>query len=102
VIGRGDDIADIDRRLLSASLSAILSPARSATVKTYLITRPIGAVLLKDPLIATTLPSRSKIKVFGPSKRIEGSVEVECNDHRYAVFQHDLDEFGETIRSAGE
>ena len=71
-------------------------------MKTYILTRPIGAVLLKDPLTATTLPPRSRIKVIGPSKRIAGSVEVECEEHYYAVFQHDLDEFGQAIRSAAE
>ena len=71
-------------------------------MKTYLITRPIGAVLLKDPLTATTLPSQSAVMVIGPAKQIHGFIEVECNDHRYAVFQHDLDEWGEITRSAAE
>ena len=71
-------------------------------MRTYYLSRPIGAVLLKDPLTATTLPPLSKVKVIGPSKQIDGYVEVECDDHRYAVFQHDLDESGEATRSAGE
>ena len=67
----------------------------------YVLTRPIGAVMLKEPLTATTLPSQSAVKVIGPAKQIHGFVEVECSDKRYAVFQHDLDEWGERMKSAG-
>ena len=66
-------------------------------MKPCVLLRPIGAILLNDPLTATTLPLQSAITIIGPARQIEGFVEVECNGNRYAVFQHDLDQCGETI-----
>ena len=71
-------------------------------MKRCVLLRAIGAILLNDPLTATTLPLQSVITIIGPARQIEGFVEVECNGDRYAVFQHDLDECAETIRTAGE
>ena len=67
----------------------------------YVLARPIGAVILHQPLTATTLPSNSIVKVIGPAKQVQGCVEVECLTH-YAVFQSDLDESGETATTATE
>ena len=71
-------------------------------MKTYTLARPIGAVLLTDPLTATTLPWQSKVRLIGPAKQIDGFVEVECTQKRYAVFLRDLEDCGELTKTTGE
>lgn len=66
----------------------------------YQLNRPIGAVQLKEPLTATTIPAQSIIRVTGPSKEVAGCVDVECDGHLYAVFQHDIDDCGVKVVSA--
>ena len=68
----------------------------------YVLTRPIGAVSLGPPFVATSLPAHSSLTVIGPSKEVDGCIEVKCKNTRYAVFQRDLDAWGEASKSVGQ
>ena len=63
----------------------------------YQLERGICAVLLRPSCVATKLRVGSLVRVIGPSRKVPGLIEVECDHTPYAVFEVDLEDYGEIV-----